>query len=434
MSTFLDRAKVKVIAGKGGDGMVAFLREKYRPDGGPAGGDGGRGGDVIFRVDEGLHTLMDFRYNRQFKAQNGENGMSKSKYGANAEDLYVKVPPGTSVYDEASGRLIADLVDHGQEVIVAKGGRGGRGNIRFATHKNPAPSIAENGEPGQALELQLELKVLADVGLIGYPSVGKSTLLSIISNAKPKVADYQFTTLVPNLGVVKIADGQEFVVADMPGLIDGASDGVGLGIDFLRHIERTKILLHIVDMAAVHERDPFEDFSSIMQELANYHPRLLERPMLIVANKMDLEQAKENIKVFEEKISEYYQNLNLSIPTIHHISAWQAQGIDSLMRATAQLVSSSDFIPLEEKEFDHKNYTIDETPDFTVHKLEEGYWELEGEKIVKLYQMTNTAHDESLQRFARQLRSMGVDQALREAGAKDGDTVYLEDYQFEFID
>ncbi|MGX7108227.1 GTPase ObgE [Facklamia miroungae] len=434
MSTFLDRAKVKVIAGKGGDGMVAFLREKYRPDGGPAGGDGGRGGDVIFRVDEGLRTLMDFRYNRQFKAKNGENGMSKSKYGASAEDLYVKVPPGTSVFEESTGRLIADLVDHGQEVIVAKGGRGGRGNIRFATHKNPAPSIAENGEPGEALELQLELKVLADVGLIGYPSVGKSTLLSIISNAKPKVADYQFTTLVPNLGVVKIDDGQEFVVADMPGLIEGASEGVGLGIDFLRHIERTKILIHMVDMAAVHERDPFEDFLSIMQELANYHPRLLERPMLIVANKMDLDEAKENLPAFSQKITDYYKELGLSVPVIHQISAWQAKGIDALMKATAELVATSVFIPIEEKESEHKNYTMEETPAFTVRKIEEGYWELEGEKIVKLYKMTNTAHDESLQRFARQLRSMGVDQALREAGAKDGDTVYLDNYQFEFVD
>ena len=287
MSTFLDRAQVTAIAGKGGDGMVAFNREKYRPDGGPAGGDGGNGGNVIFRVDEGLRTLMDFRYNRHFKAKGGENGMSKSKYGANAEDLIVKVPPGTLVREAKTQRIIADLVDHGQEAIVAKGGRGGRGNIKFATHKNPAPSIAENGEPGQEVELALELKVLADVGLIGYPSVGKSTLLSVISNAKPKVADYQFTTLVPNLGVVHLALDQEFVVADMPGLIEGASQGVGLGIDFLRHIERTKVLLHVVDMAGVHGRDPFDDFKSIMEELGRYHAKLLLRPMIIVANKVD---------------------------------------------------------------------------------------------------------------------------------------------------
>lgn len=434
MSTFLDQAKVTVLAGKGGDGMVAFRREKFVPDGGPAGGDGGSGGSVIFQVDEGLRTLMDFRYNRHFKAKNGQNGMSKSKYGANAEDLFVKVPPGTIVRNAETNRLLADLVEHGQEAVVARGGRGGKGNIKFATHKNPAPSIAENGEPGEEVELSLELKVLADVGLIGYPSVGKSTLLSVISNAKPKVADYQFTTLVPNLGVVHLDMNREFVVADMPGLIEGASDGVGLGINFLRHIERTKVLLHIIDMAAVHERNPFEDFVSIMKELRAYNEKLLLRPMLIVANKMDLPQAEENLVLFEEQLKEYYENLKLAMPKIFRISAYQNAGIKELLNETYHLIKNSDFIPLEETEVEPVHYTLDDEESFNILPVSDGVWEIKGEAIEKLYAMTNTAHDESLQRFARQMRKMGIDKALREAGAQDGDLVILSDYQFEFVD
>lgn len=434
MSTFLDRAKVIAIAGKGGDGMVAFRREKYVPDGGPAGGDGGHGGSVIFRVDEGLRTLMDFRYNRHFKAKSGENGMSKSKYGANAEDLIVKVPPGTIVREASTGRLIADLVDHGQEAIVAQGGRGGRGNIKFATHKNPAPAIAENGEPGQEIELSLELKVLADVGLVGYPSVGKSTFLSVISNATPKVADYQFTTLVPNLGVVNLGIDQEFVVADMPGLIEGASEGVGLGINFLRHIERTKVLLHIVDMAGVHGRDPFEDFQHIMIELGHYHPKLLERPMMIVANKMDLPEAQENLALFKEKLSKHYQELNKDLPQIFEISAYQNKGVQQLLRVTYELLKTVTFVPLFEETSKVQDFRLEDTTGFEIVELDEGVFEIKGERIEKLYRMTNTAHDESMQRFARQMRQMGIDDALRQAGAQDGDTVMLLDFHFEFID
>ncbi|MHB0809105.1 MAG: GTPase ObgE [Facklamia hominis] len=435
MSSFLDQAKVMVKAGKGGDGMVAFLREKYRPDGGPAGGDGGHGGSVIFYVDEGLRTLMDFRYNRLFKASAGENGMSKGKYGANAKDLYVKVPPGTIVKDAQTGEVLADLLHHQDQCVVAKGGRGGRGNIKFATHKNPAPSIAENGEPGQERELSLELKILADVGLIGYPSVGKSTLLSVISNAKPKVADYPFTTLTPNLGVVHLKSGQEFVVADTPGLIEGASQGVGLGIDFLRHIERTKVLLHVIDMAGVQGRDPFEDFTSIMEELRAYNERLLLRPMIIVANKLDQPQAKENLSIFEHQLEEYYQDLNLTTPPIYRISAYQRLGVDDLLQATYRMLSESDYISLQDDNQDQKVYRLEEeAPDFEVKRLDGDLWELVGERIERLYAMTNMDHDESLQRFARQMRAMGVDEALREAGAKNGDTVLLVDYQFEFVD
>lgn len=434
MSTFLDRAVVNVKAGKGGDGMVAFRREKYVPDGGPAGGDGGRGGDVVFRVDEGLHTLMDFRYNRHFKAPNGENGMSKSKYGAGAEDLIVKVPPGTIVRDVETDQLIADLVDHGQEIIIAKGGRGGRGNIRFATHKNPAPSIAENGEPGEERELSLELKVIADAGLVGYPSVGKSTLLSVVSNAKPKIADYQFTTLTPNLGVVNLGIGKEFVLADMPGLIEGASEGVGLGINFLRHIERTKVLVHVIDMAAVHGREPFQDFLDIMHELKAYNEKLLERPMVIVANKMDEAVAQENIDTFKEQIASYYQEQKLEIPMIFEVSTWQTTGIKPLLNKVYELIQTTTFVPLDEEVIEAVHYQLEEDVPFMIEQIGDGYWRLYGEKIEKLYAMTNMAHDESIARFARQLRTMGVDEALRQHGAQNGDIVDLDGYQFEFMD
>lgn len=435
MSSFLDHAKVNVKAGKGGDGMVAFRREKYVPDGGPAGGDGGKGGSVIFRVDEGLRTLMDFRYNRHFKGDNGQNGMSKSKFGANAEDFYVKVPPGTIVRNAETQELVADLVDHGQQVVVAKGGRGGRGNNRFATHKNPAPSIAENGEPGEEFELALELKVLADAGLIGYPSVGKSTLLSVISNAKPKVADYQFTTLVPNLGVVSLGLDQEFVVADMPGLIEGASEGVGLGHDFLRHIERTKVLLHIIDISATHGREPFQDFVDIMHELSNYNERLLDRPMIIVANKMDEPTAEENLAEFKEQLTEYYAELDREQPELMTISAWQNKGLQPLLQRTYTLIKTAEFIPLEDEEvIEDVHYTLDDEAPFELEEVEPGYWIITGAKIERLYAMTNMAHDESVQRFARQMRAMGIDAALREHGAVAGDVVQLVDYQFEFFD
>src|SRR5699024_6457356 len=281
MSTFLDHIKVTVKAGDGGNGMVAFRREKFVPEGGPAGGDGGRGGDVIFYVDEGLRTLLDFRFNRHFKAQRGQNGMSKSKHGKGAEDLYVAVPPGTVLKKAETGELIGDLTKASDQIIVARGGRGGRGNIRFATPKNPAPEVAENGEPGEEFDVELELKVLADVGLVGFPSVGKSTLLSVVSAAKPKIGDYPFTTLVPNLGMVDVSDGRSFVMADLPGLIEGASQGIGLGINFLRHIERTRVILHVIDMGAAEGRDPYDDYLSINHELETYDLKLMDRPQII---------------------------------------------------------------------------------------------------------------------------------------------------------
>lgn len=298
---FVDHVKIYVKGGDGGDGMVAFRREKYVPNGGPAGGDGARGGNVVFEVEEGLRTLMDFRYKRHFKAERGEHGMSKGMHGRRAEDLIVKVPPGTVVMNAETKTVIADLVEHGQQAIIAKAGRGGRGNCRFATPSNPAPELAEKGEPGQELEVILELKVLADVGLVGFPSVGKSTLLSVVSSAKPKIGAYHFTTIVPNLGMVETDDGRSFAMADLPGLIEGAHQGVGLGMQFLRHIERTRVIVHVIDMSGMEGREPYDDYVTINNELEQYNLRLLERPQIIVANKMDMPNAEENLEEFKRK-------------------------------------------------------------------------------------------------------------------------------------
>ena len=432
MAVFYDRATIQVKAGKGGDGMVAFRREKYVPDGGPAGGDGGKGGSVIFKVDSGLRTLLDFRHKRDFKAKPGENGMSKSMYGRGAEDLIVKVPPGTIVRNAETKALIADLVEDGQEVVVAKGGRGGRGNIRFATHKNPAPDIAENGEPGEEFELDLELKVLADVGLVGFPSVGKSTLLSVISSAKPKIADYHFTTLNPQLGMAQSPNGEQFVVADLPGLIEGAHTGVGLGIHFLKHIERTKVLLHVIDMAAMEGRDPFEDYKIIQEELGSYHLRLLERPMLIVANKMDQPQAEENLEKFKKDLAD-----NLAEgEEMPEISAYRREGLQALLARTAEVLEETEFFPLNEEVVEtHIVYGLEEEEaPFKVTRDPDGTWVLYGDKIEKLFKMTNMEHDESVMRFSRQLRGMGVDSTLREKGAENGDLVRILNFSFEFVD
>lgn len=435
MSSFLDQATVTVKAGKGGDGMVAFRREKHVPDGGPAGGDGGKGGDVIFRVEEGLHTLMDFRYNRLFRADKGEDGMPKNKYGAGAEDLIVEVPPGTVIRRSDNHQLIADLTQQGQEVIVAHGGRGGRGNTRFATHRNPAPSIAENGEPGEELEINLELKMVADVGLIGYPSVGKSTLLSVISNATPRIADYQFTTLAPNLGVVELGIDKSFVAADMPGLIEGAAQGVGLGIDFLRHIERTKVLVHVIDMDAAHGRDPFQDFLDIQEELEAYNERLLDRPMILVANKLDGPHFEENLKVFKEKFTAYYLKRGQEEPPLFEISAWMNHGVQDMLWTVYETVQATDFVPLTDPEEEAVHYTLEEeAPPFMIEELEPGYFKISGHEIERLYAMTNMDHEESIQRFVRQMRHMGIEEALRAQGAVHGDVVELSNFQFEFQD
>lgn len=436
MSMFLDTAKVSVKAGRGGDGMVAFRREKYVANGGPWGGDGGRGGDVIFVVNEGLRTLMDFRYNRHFKAKAGEKGMTKGMHGRGAENLYVSVPQGTTVRDAQTGKVIADLVKNGQEFIVAHGGRGGRGNIRFATPRNPAPEISENGEPGEERELALELKILADVGLVGFPSVGKSTLLSVITAAKPKIGAYHFTTIVPNLGMVRTKSGDSFAVADLPGLIEGASQGVGLGTQFLRHIERTRVILHVIDMSASEGCDPYEDYLAINKELETYNLRLLERPQIIVANKMDMPQAAENLEQFKEKLDANYGEFD-DKPQIFPISGIAHQGLDALLDATAQLLAQTDdFLLYDESDMQEEAYYgfEEEEKAFDISRADDAAWVLSGEKLEKLFVMTNMERDEAIMKFSRQLRGMGVDQALRERGAKDGDIVRIGKFEFEFVD
>ncbi|MGP4108433.1 GTPase ObgE [Virgibacillus sp. L01] len=425
---FVDQVSVYVKAGDGGNGLVAYRREKYVPLGGPAGGDGGNGGDVVFKVDEGLNTLMDFRYNRHFKAKRGENGMSQNQHGKNANPLVIDVPPGTTVVDEETKEVIADLTTHGQEAVIAKSGRGGRGNSRFATPRNPAPEIAENGEPGQERNIKVELKLLADVGLVGFPSVGKSTLLSVVSAAKPKIADYHFTTLAPNLGVVDTADNRSFVMADLPGLIEGAHEGIGLGHQFLRHVERTRVILHVIDMSRFEGRDPYDDFVKINQELAEYDKQLMDRPQIIAANKMDMPGAEENLQEFKAKLTDEYP--------IHSISALTKDGLRDIL---FEIADTLDKIPKHSnviEDVDEKvvyRYKKEETP-FTITRDSDGAYVLSGNKIEKLFKMTDFAKDEAVQRFSRQIRGMGVDDALRKRGAKDGDTIRIGDFEFEFIE
>ncbi|CAH0418219.1 GTPase ObgE [Periweissella ghanensis] len=435
---FVDQVKIEVKAGSGGDGIVSFRREKFVDMGGPFGGDGGRGGSIILKVDEGLRTLMDFRYKRHFKAENGAKGGTKGMTGRSSDNLYVKIPQGTTVTDVETGEILADLTTNGEEFVVVKGGRGGRGNMRFATPNNPAPEIAENGEPGQVRTIKLELKVLADVGLVGLPSVGKSTLLSIVTSAKPKIAEYHFTTLVPNLGMVRLDDGRDFVMADLPGLIEGASQGVGLGIQFLRHVERTRVILHLIDMSGMNETDPYESFVKINEELKQYDPALLDRPQIIVPSKMDMPDSAENLAKFKEELAagNYLENE----PEIMPISAITRTGLEPLLNRTADLLDVTPEFPMKDMMIEddptiaHYEFEEDDEPAFTISTGEYGEWVLSGEKIEKLFRMTNTAHDESVLRFARQLRSMGVDDALRAAGAENGDEVAILNFRFEFSD
>ncbi|MFB7138699.1 MULTISPECIES: GTPase ObgE [unclassified Bacillus (in: firmicutes)] len=427
---FIDQVKIYVKGGDGGNGMVAFRREKYVPKGGPAGGDGGKGANVVFRVDEGLRTLMDFRYKRHFKADRGQHGMSKSQHGKGADDMIVKVPPGTIVTDADTGELIADLTMDGQTAIIARGGRGGRGNSRFATPANPAPEIAENGEPGKERNIQLELKVLADVGLVGFPSVGKSTLLSVVSSARPKIAEYHFTTIVPNLGVVETEDSRSFVMADLPGLIEGAHQGVGLGHQFLRHIERTRVIVHVIDMSGLEGRDPYEDYLTINQELKEYNLRLTERPQVVVANKMDIPESEENLAKFKEQVGDEVQ--------IFPISAVTRQGLRDLLFTVADLVETTPEFPLHDEEEDKPLRVLykyqKEAPSFEITRESDGTFVVKGEELEKVFKMTNFEREESIRRFARQMRGMGIDEALRERGAKNGDIVKISEYEFEFID
>jgi GTP-binding protein len=431
---FVDKAKIYVKGGDGGDGIVSFRRELYVPEGGPAGGDGGKGGDVIFRVDEGLRTLMDFRYQKHFKGQRGEKGMTKSRHGANAENTIIRVPPGTVVIDDDTQEIIADLTRQGQEAVIAKGGRGGRGNTRFVSPSNTAPAIAEKGEEGEERWIVLELKVMADVGLVGFPSVGKSTLLSVVSAAQPKIAAYHFTTLTPNLGVVDVGDMRSFVMADLPGLIEGAHTGVGLGHEFLRHVERTRVILHVVDMAGTEGRDPYDDWVKINDELRMYNVKLEQRPQLIAANKMDIPEAVENLERFKEQAAEH------GIPPEHifPISAASREGVQELIYKIADLLDTIPAAPLIEdiaELAERKIYTFDEKADekITITRDNETYV-VHCPAIERLIKRTKFESQDSVMRFAHIMRKMGVDRKLRERGAEDGDTIRIAEFEFEFVE
>lgn len=417
---FVDYAKINVKAGDGGNGVVAFRREKYVPMGGPSGGDGGRGGSIVIKADEGLSTLMDFKYRRHFKGERGQHGQGKNMHGAGGEDTIIRVPPGTVIKDDESEEVIADLTRPGQEVIVAKGGRGGKGNARFATAINKAPSLAERGEPGEEKWIRLELKLLADVGLVGYPNAGKSTLISQVSAAKPKIADYPFTTLVPNLGVVRLKGGESFVLADIPGLIEGAHEGAGLGHRFLRHIERTKVLIYVLDAAQTEDRNVLEDYNTLGTELEKFHPDLARKPFLIAANKMDIPEAEQNIAGLQEKFGD----------KLMLISAATGQGTAELMTRAYELLTS---IPAEETVTGDEvvQRRFNEEPAFVI-EIVDGVFEVSGKRIEKLAAMTNFDSEEGLQRFQRTINRMGLEDALREQGIQAGQTVRIKDLEFDY--
>ncbi|MBR3116929.1 MAG: GTPase ObgE [Bacilli bacterium] len=422
---FVDEVVIKVIAGKGGDGCTSFRREKYVPNGGPNGGNGGRGASIIFKVDEGLKTLLDLKYQKEIKGKKGENGKGSNMNGKAAEDVIIKVPLGTVVKDLDTNLIIADLTKKNDEVVVATGGRGGRGNTAFKTHSNTAPNFSENGEPGEEKTLKIELKLLADVGLVGLPSVGKSTLLSKISSAKPKIASYHFTTLVPNLGVVKTKDNRTFVVADLPGLIEGAAEGTGLGDKFLRHIERTKLIVHIVDMSGIEGRDPYEDYEVIRKELKEYSEKLANKEEIVVANKMDMPSSIDNLKEFKKKIDK----------EVIEISGLTGAGIDDLLLLVADKLDSIEETNLyEDDEIEsHILYKFKEEQPFTIEVDEDGVYVIHSESIEKLFKMTKFT-DEGMRRFSNKLRRMGVDEELQKMGIEEGDIVRILDYEFEYTE
>ncbi len=426
MSMFVDVAKIYVKGGDGGRGSNAVRREKFVPQGGPWGGDGGKGGDVVFVVDPGLNTLIDFKYQKHFKAERGEHGGTKGMHGAKGKDLIVKVPPGTIVKDDDTGEILFDLTEPGQRAVVARGGRGGRGNMRFATPTNKCPTFYEKGEPGEERYLVLELKVIADCGLVGFPNAGKSTLLSRVSAARPKIANYPFTTLAPHLGVVDVGDGRSFVMADIPGLIEGAHEGVGLGHEFLRHVERTKALIHVIDGAGTEGRDPLQDFEVIERELLLYKEELGDRPRLVAVNKMDITEARENLpRIKAELEGRGYR--------VFPISGVTGEGIGPLLRAAMDAIES--YQPPAEPEVPAQDEVVfrPKEEEFRVYK-HGGIWHVEGREIEKLVAMTMWENDEAVKRFSRIMRARGIEKALREQGAKEGDTVRIADIELEFTD
>ena len=420
---FIDEVIIDLEAGSGGNGCMAFRREKYVEMGGPYGGNGGKGADIIFKVDEGLNTLLDLRYKKLIRGDKGENGLGKGMHGAAAENVIIKVPEGTVITDIDTGLIIADLVKNGEEAVVAHGGRGGRGNIAFATRSNPAPNFAENGEPGEVKRVKVELKLLADVGLVGLPSVGKSKFISKISAVKPKIAAYHFTTLKPNLGVVRASNNRSFVVADLPGLIKGASLGEGLGDKFLKHIERTRVIAHIIDMSAFEGRDPYEDYLTINKELEDFNKKIIDKPQIIIANKMDMPTSKENLKKFKEKVN----------VEVFEMSAMNGEGIDKIINKLADMLDNIKKEPLyDEQKFEsHVLYKFKVEKPFTITR-DNRTWVVRGDEVEKLLRMTKFSSDEAALRFSNKLRKMGIDDQLRELGAEEGDTVRILDFEFEY--
>ena len=421
---FIDRAKISIKAGDGGDGMSSFHREKYVVKGGPDGGDGARGGNIILVADRNMNTLLDFRYKKKFKAERGGAGEDNNKYGRKAENIIVKVPVGTLVFDDESNDLIADLVEEGQSVVAARGGRGGRGNARFPNSVNRAPTFAEHGEPGEERKLRLELKLLADVGLVGYPSVGKSSIIATVSAARPDIAAYHFTTLTPVLGIVKIDDTTNFVMADIPGLIEGAHEGKGLGYEFLRHIERTRLIIHVLDVSGMEGRDPMEDYRKINAELAAYSDFLAGRPQIVAANKMDLPDAQANFPAIEAA-------LKAQGCEVYPVSAATGEGLKALIQRCAEMLAT---LPKDVTQAVPMVVTPTESTDgeFTIRRDDSGAYIVEGKNIERLVAMTRFSDEESLQRFQNILRRSGIDAALRERGIKEGDTVRIREMEFDF--
>ncbi|MGN1312251.1 MAG: GTPase ObgE [Bacilli bacterium] len=420
---FVDEVLMTVEAGSGGNGCMAYRREACVPMGGPFGGNGGKGSDIIFKADNGLKTLIDLRYQKKIKGNNGQNGEGKNKYGSNSEDLVIKVPIGTTVKDADTGVVIADLTKNGETATIAYGGRGGRGNVSLSSKNNPCPSYAENGEPGEVRKIRVELRMIADVGLVGMPSVGKSTILSMISNANPKIADYHFTTLSPNLGVVKTKDNT-FVVADLPGLIEGASLGAGLGHKFLKHVERTKIIAHVVDMAGTEGRNPYDDYVAIRKELESFSPKLLTKKEIIIANKMDGENARENLEEFKKKINN---------KDIFEVTALINDGLDEVINKLSVLTKEIDDEELYSEDVieSHVLYKFKKEKPFTIIKDKDVYV-IKGDTVEKLFRMTNFNTEESYERFSNKLRRMGIDEELEKMGIKEGDTVRIFDFEFEW--
>lgn len=426
---FYDYAKVNVKAGDGGNGIVAFRREKYVPKGGPAGGDGGKGGSIILRADEGLRTLIDFRYQTHYKGKRGDHGSGAKQHGRSADDIVLRVPVGTVVRDADTKKLLGDLRHHGQEIVVAQGGRGGRGNARFVSSTHRAPAFAENGEKGEERWITLELKLLADVGLVGFPNVGKSTIISRVSAAKPKIANYHFTTLEPNLGMVRVDAGRSFVIADVPGLVEGAAEGAGLGHRFLRHVERTRVLVHVVDLSGSEGRDPLEDLAVIRGELERYAPQLNEKPMVIVANKVDL-MSDDDRDAALAQLSEAYPEVR-----IFPMSAATDSDLNELVYHLADILDAIGPVEYAEEDFE----PVEEEPQkqeapFRVQKIGPDAYEVVGPEIDGLVGRTQFERDEAVERFMKILDNMGIEKALREAGIQDGDTVIVGPMALDYLE